>query len=91
MAGACCAGSPVSRRLAWRCSSAAASILSAAILFVLPKCPLCLALSLTLVTGVGVSAANAARLRGMLVVLWLAALALTLVSVYRRYASGLRD
>jgi hypothetical protein len=41
----------------------------------LPKCPLCLAAWLALVTGVGVSAATAAWLRGLIVVFWIAALA----------------
>jgi hypothetical protein len=47
-----------------------ASMLSAVVLVLLPKCPLCLAAWLTVVTGVGFSAAGAAWVRGSFVLLW---------------------
>lgn len=65
----CCMGVPASRRLA-------ASILPGALLAFLPKCPLCVAAWLTAATGVGFSAGAAAWVRGMLVVFWVAAVAL---------------
>jgi hypothetical protein len=54
----------------------------------LPKCPLCLAAWLTVVTGVGFSAAGAAWLRGMLVVFLVVAVALLAASIVRRRAFG---
>jgi hypothetical protein len=88
MTGQCCAGGPASRRLARRLSTTAASILPGAVLVVLPKCPLCLAAWLTVVTGVGFSAAGAAWVRGMLVVFWVAAVALAAAPIVRRRAFG---
>ena len=70
MAGQCCTGEGPSRRIAPRLSVAIASILPGAVLVLLPKCPLCLAAWLTLITGVGVSAAAAASV-GKLVVVFL--------------------
>jgi F0F1-type ATP synthase assembly protein I len=69
MIGQCCMGVPASRRLA-------ASILPGALLVFLPKCPLCIAAWLTAATGVGFSAGAAGWVRGMLVVFWVAAVAL---------------
>ena len=46
------------------CAKAASSVLPGAALVLLPKCPLCLAAWLTVVTGVAVPAAPAAYLRG---------------------------
>ena len=86
MTGQCCAGEGPSRRLARRLSGAAASILPGAVLVLLPKCPLCLAAWLTVVTGVGVSATAAARVRGLIVVLWVAAVALATAQIIRRRA-----
>jgi len=79
MGGECCARNPVSRPAAWRVSTAAASVLSGALLFLLPKCPLCVAVLLTAATGVGFSAIEAARIRGMLLAFWVAALVLAVV------------
>ena len=74
--GHCCLGGPALGRLARRLSKAAPSILPGAALAFLPKCPLCVAAWLTAVTGVGFSAAGAAWVCGMLVVFWVAAVAL---------------
>ena len=75
MTGQCCTG--VTRRL----STAAASIVPAAVLVMLPKCPLCLAAWLTVATGVGVSAAGAEWVRASVLVFWIAAVALTAASI----------
>ena len=88
MTGQGCAGGPASPRLARRLSTTAASILPGAVLVLLPKCPLCLAAWLTVVTGVGFSAAGAAWVRGMLVVFWVAAVALAAAPIVRRRAFG---
>ena len=84
MAGQCCSGGSESRRLAQRLSTVAASILPGAALVLLPKCPLCLAAWLTLVTGVGFSAGGAVWVRGMLVVFWIGAVVLAAVMGRRR-------
>lgn len=87
MNGRCCAGGPSSRRRpALRFYGAAASILPGALLVFLPKCPLCLAVWLTAVTGVGVSAAGASWARWVLVLLWIAAAALVAVPKVMRRA-----
>jgi hypothetical protein len=88
MTGQCCMGGPVSHRLARRLSRAAASILPGAALVLLPKCPLCLAAWLTVVTGVGFSAAGAAWVSGTLVVLWVATVALAAARIVRRRVFG---
>ncbi len=77
MTGACCG-----RRL----STIAASILPGAVLVLLPKCPLCLAAWLTIVTGVSFPAAGAAWVRGIFVLLWAVAVALAAASMIRRRA-----
>ena len=84
MTAQCCTGEGPSRRLARRLSGAAASILPGAVLVLLPKCPLCLAAWLTVVTGIGVSAAAAAHVRGLIVVFWVAAVALAAARIIRR-------
>ena len=84
MTGQCCTGEGTSSRLARRLSGAAACILPGAALVVLPKCPLCLAAWLTIVTGIGLPAAVAARLHGLLVAFWAAAVALAAVQLIRR-------
>ena len=90
MARECCAASPVSRRFNWRLSTAAASILPTVVLFLLPKCPLCFAVLLTVLTGVGFSASGAARLRGTLVVFSVVTIGLAVAEVLRHHASGVR-
>ena len=67
MTGQCCVAGPVPHPLARRLSKAAASILPTAWLVFLPKCPLCLAGWLTVVTGIRFSAGGAAWLRGSVV------------------------
>jgi hypothetical protein len=64
------------RRLARRLSATAGSIVPGVVLVWLPKCPMCLAVWLTAATGIGVSSTAAAWARGMLVVVWMAAVAL---------------
>ena len=86
MTAQCCTGEGPSRRLARRSAGAAASILPGAMLVLLPKCPLCLAAWLTVVTGVGVSATAAAHVRGLIVVVWVVAAALAAVQIIRRRA-----
>jgi hypothetical protein len=79
----CTGGGPSSRRLARQISGAAASILPGAVLMLLPKCPLCLAAWLGLAAGIGVSAAAAACVRGLIVVFWIAAVALAAARIIR--------
>jgi hypothetical protein len=88
MTGQCCVGGPASCRPSRRLSRVAASILPGVVLVLLPKCPLCLAAWLTVVTGVGFSAAGAAWVRGMLVVFLVAAVALLAAPIVRRRAFG---
>jgi hypothetical protein len=57
-----------------RLSRVTASILPAAVLVLLPKCPLCLAAWLTVATGVSFSAASAAWVRASILLLCVAAL-----------------
>jgi hypothetical protein len=87
----CCVGGPASRRPAPRLFRAAASILPGAVLVLLPKCPLCLAAWLTVMTGVGFPAVGAACVRGMLVVFWVAAVALAAAPIVRRRALAMRS
>jgi hypothetical protein len=87
MTGRCCTGEGQSRRLARRLSGAAASVLPGAALVLLPKCPLCLAAWLTAVMGgTAVSATFAERFRWMVVVCWVAAVALAGAQIVRRHA-----
>ena len=86
-------GGTASRRLARRLSlrqstRAAASMLPGAVLLLLPKCPLCLAAWLTVVSGVGFSAAGAVWVRGLLVVFWVAGVALAAAPLVRRRGFG---
>ena len=74
MTGQCCAAGQGSNRLARRVSRITGSILPAALLVLLPKCPLCLAAWLTVATGFGFTAAGAAWIRGGIVLLWVAGL-----------------
>jgi hypothetical protein len=86
MAGQCCTGEGPSGRLARRLFVAMASILPGAVLVLLPKCPLCLAAWLTVITGV--SAAAAASVGKLIVVFCVAAVALAAAQIIRRRASG---
>jgi len=86
MTAQCCVGGPASRPLARRLSRAAASSLPGAALAFLLKCPLCVAAWLTAATGVGFSAVGAGWVRGVLVVFWVAAVALAAAPIVRRRA-----
>jgi len=83
MTAQCCMGGRASRRLARRLPRVAASTLPGAVLVLLPKCPLCLAAWLTVTTGIGVSAAAAAWVRGAIVVFWVSAVALGAAQIIR--------
>jgi hypothetical protein len=56
-----------------RVSGVTASLLPAALLLFLPKCPLCLAAWLTVATGIGISAGGVVWLRAILLLLWILA------------------
>ena len=84
MMGQCCTGGERPRHPARRLSGAVASLLPGAPLVLLPKCPLCLAGWLTVATGIGVSAAAAQYLEGLVVILCAAALAFSAVRMLRR-------
>ena len=88
MSGECCAGRPALLRLARRLSTGAASILPGTLLVLLPKCPLCLAAWLTVVTGISFSATAAAWLRGTVVMFSVVAVAVAATAVIRRRAVG---
>lgn len=84
MTGHCCTGEGPSRRLARRFSGIAGSILPGTALVLLPKCPLCLAAWLTAVTGIGVPVAMAARVRGGILAVWIAALGVAITRIAMR-------
>ncbi len=86
MTGPCCTGEGRRRRLARRRAAAAASLLPGAALVLLPKCPLCIAAWLTVVTGFGVPVAAASHVRGLIVVCWVATAALVVAQIIRRRA-----
>ena len=67
-----------------RLPGAAASLLPGAALALLPKCPACLAVWLSVATGVGVTASAVAQMREAIVIFWIAALALALLRIVRR-------
>ena len=62
ISGQCCLAGRGPHAFARRLSKATASILPAALLMLMPKCPLCLAAWLTVATGVSFSATGAAWL-----------------------------
>jgi hypothetical protein len=68
----CCPGEPASRLR--KSVDASGSVLSAAVLVLLPKCPACLAAYLAAGAGVGVTLTTASHLRTALLVLSLACL-----------------
>lgn len=78
MGGRCCRG---------RLSTGAASILPGAALLLLPKCPLCLAAWMTVVTGASFPAASLALVRVAIMLLWVAAAVGTAAAMVRRDAS----
>jgi hypothetical protein len=56
------------------------------VLLLLPKCPLCLAAWVTAATGIGIPAAAAAGVRGLMAVFCVAAVALAAAQCIRRRA-----
>jgi hypothetical protein len=74
MTGRCCVAGRAPHPLARPLSKATASILPAAFVVLLPKCPLCLAAWLTVATGVSFSATGARWVCGSIVLLWVGAL-----------------
>jgi len=88
MTGRCCTSGGPKRPLT-RFSSAA-SILPGALLVLLPKCPLCLAAWLTVATGIGVSAAAVTWARELVVVVWIAVLAIAAARLVRHRVFGVR-
>jgi hypothetical protein len=87
MIAQCCTGGGPSRRLA-RHFGAASSILPGGVLMLLPKCPMCLAAWLAFAAGTGVSAATATRVRGLIVVFWVAALAIAAARIIRGHTTA---
>ena len=84
MHGCCCVGEGRTRPLARRLSGAAASVLPGAVLVLLPKCPLCLAAWLTVVSGMSVSAVAGTWMWRLTILLCVVALALSAVQLLRR-------
>ena len=84
MCGQCCTGEGRLQRLARHTAKAGARITPAAVLVLLPKCPLCIAVWLTAATGLTVSTAAAAWVRGSLIVACVSAIALVAVQFARR-------
>ena len=79
-----CCGPGKPRRLA----GVAGSVIPAAVLVLLPKCPACLAAWLAVGAGIGISMPAAARLRGGILVSCVALLALAVVRLLRRRVAG---
>ena len=84
MIGQCCRGGRRPRRLSPWLSSAAGSLLPGVALVLLPKCPLCLAAWLTVVTGMSISAASGAWVWRSTVVVCVIALTLSTAQTLRR-------
>ena len=80
----CCTGETAQSRFARPFGKATASIVPGALLVLLPKCPLCLAAWLTLVTGVSFPVSGVRWVREMLVVSWITAIAIALASIIQR-------
>lgn len=78
MSQICCCKPPANRRITKKTTSL---LLSSLTLFLMPKCPVCLAAYVTLITGLSVSTAAAARLHTGLIVACGAVLGLALFSV----------
>ncbi len=76
MKGGCCATRRVRKTAGW--------LAPAAILAILPKCPLCFVALFAAATGFGISVAAATYLRMSLVILCVAALLFPMVSRFRR-------
>ncbi|WP_321476989.1 hypothetical protein [uncultured Paludibaculum sp.] len=91
MTGSGCVCGPAPGQSAGRLSKVTASILPAALLLILPKCPLCIAAWLTVATGLSISAANITWVRAGILLLWMAAVAPVLWRrVLRRASASLR-
>ncbi|HVW79061.1 MAG TPA: hypothetical protein VHB45_15710 [Alloacidobacterium sp.] len=71
-AHACCRPKAAAGRRFWR--RASGGVLPGVLLILIPKCPMCIAAYITLVTGVGVSVSTAAYLRLGMIGLCIAAL-----------------
>ena len=82
----CCSAEPKRRRARGRAGEAAGWVTSAAMLAVMPKCPLCLAGYVALATGIGMTAATAWYVRTGLLVLCATSLALLALRLVRRLA-----
>jgi hypothetical protein len=87
MSAQCCATGGGSRRVRGPLLKGISSILPAAVLLFLPKCPLCLAGWLTVMTGVGFSVSSVKWMRASVLVLSAASLALLIWSRVRWRAS----
>lgn len=88
MTGMCCTGERGRGRPARRICASAASILPGALAVLLPKCPLCLAAWLTLVTGIGIPAAYAARIREGMAILSAVIAGLAAARIFGRRAQS---
>lgn len=83
MSGQCCVRGAASGRLSRWIITATASLLPGAAMVLVPKCPMCLAAWLTVATGIAVSEGGVAYMRGLVVLVSVAAAA-TAVALLRR-------
>lgn len=75
----------------WRCGAAAVKwIVPGATLVLLPKCPACVVAYVTLLTGTGISLANASTLRVALLILCLSTLAVLTLKLVTRWIRARR-